>query len=189
MKYHVIGLLLFLHCSHTLQAEPYFRVQPSFKAGAFAPNSNTFRTIFTKIIPCYQAEFDVLFNQNFSVWSNATYFVKQGKTPILKIKTKIRSANLSLGIKLFSSYKKKLYFSLALGPNYSWLKESNEIVSIADTHIERLGMIAKFEIVKKMNGYYLGLFGDYLHKKVEMGLNNIVDLSGVFFGVIISMRF
>lgn len=163
----------------------------SFKvrSGIFVPRSHLFREIYKTVSPCVELEYARKCKEHLEVWGNFDWLWRHGKSVGLCNPTKIKIANMSLGLKFPFQFKKhnELYFGV--GPSISGVLLTNKSCCACEKISKPAGGI----IVK--SGYYynfpkylfLDIFADYLYQPVRF--QHRTDIGGLKMGIGLGSRF
>lgn len=159
------------------------------RSAVFFHSSHRFREIYGNVGGSYQLEASTKFNDCFETWVNFDWFSKHGKSEGFEDSTRVRIANISLGIKFPYQICEQFTAYFGIGPSLSriWLKNDGQC-----SH-ERVSKLAIGGVLKTGVYYFINkcifidVFVDYLYQPVHFETH--IDIGGFKTGVGVGVKF
>lgn len=143
------------------------------RAAAFFPTSHKFTRVYGDVLPDYQAEAGLVFENPYELWTNVDWFTKH-RSASSCCKTRVDVTNGSFGVK----YVFDNQFYVGLGPTFGKIVLHNK-TCCGNEHKSKFaaGLVVKSGFRYPVStSLFLDVFADYLYQPVHF--HHTVDVGG-----------
>lgn len=166
-----------------------FQGNVEVRSGAFFHSSSRFREIYGNVSASYGLESSVKLCHCLDGWANFDWFSKRGKSDGFNDPTRIRIANVSLGVKFPYQLCSNFTPYLGIGPSFSrvWLKNSSRCCRQRTSKMA-YGVVFKSGVNYLVcDGVLVDVFIDYLCQCASFKKH--VDVGGLKTGIGLGLQF